>query len=51
MELVKVGVYDAKTRLSELLVRVEAGDQVVITRQGRPIARLVPYEAQAQPAS
>jgi prevent-host-death family protein len=38
-----VGVYDAKTRLSELLVRVEAGDQVVITRQGRPIARLVPY--------
>lgn len=32
---------DAKTRLSELVARVEAGDTVTITRHGRPVARLV----------
>ena len=37
-----VGAYDAKTRLSELLNRVEKGEQIVITRHGRPVARLVP---------
>jgi prevent-host-death family protein len=37
-----VGAYDAKTRLSELLDRVERGEQIVITRHGRPVARLVP---------
>ncbi|HEY7579981.1 MAG TPA: type II toxin-antitoxin system prevent-host-death family antitoxin [Acetobacteraceae bacterium] len=37
-----IGAYEAKTRLSELLDRVEKGEQIVITRHGRPIARLVP---------
>lgn len=37
-----IGAYDAKTRLSELLDRVEKGEQIVITRHGKPIARLVP---------
>ena len=40
--VVTIGAYDAKTRLSELLDRVERGEQIVITRHGRPIARLVP---------
>jgi prevent-host-death family protein len=40
--VVSVGAYDAKTRLSELLDRVENGEQIVITRHGRPIARLIP---------
>ena len=40
--LSSVGAYDAKTRLSELLDRVERGEQIVITRHGRPIARLIP---------
>jgi prevent-host-death family protein len=39
-----VNVYDAKTRLSELLDRVLAGEEVVIARHGRPVARLVPVE-------
>lgn len=38
----EVAVYEAKTRLSELLSAVEAGEQVTITRRGHPIARLVP---------
>jgi prevent-host-death family protein len=38
----EVGVHDAKTHLSRLLRQVMAGDEVVITRGGVPIARLVP---------
>lgn len=37
-----VGAYDAKTRLAELLDRVQKGEEIVITRHGKPIARLVP---------
>lgn len=39
----QVNVHEAKTRLSELLVRVERGGEVVIARGGRPIARLVAF--------
>lgn len=35
-----IGAHDAKTRLAELLDRVERGEEIVITRRGRPIARL-----------
>ena len=37
-----VGTYEAKTRLAELLTEVEAGASYVITRHGKPIARLLP---------
>ena len=37
----EVAVYEAKTRLSELLLEVERGEQVTITRRGVAIARLV----------
>lgn len=37
-----VGVHEAKSTLSRLLVRVEAGEEIVIARGGRPVARLVP---------
>lgn len=40
----RVGAFDAKTKLSELLDRVEAGESIVITRHGSPIATLQPYE-------
>ncbi|MBI1868402.1 MAG: type II toxin-antitoxin system prevent-host-death family antitoxin [Methylocystis sp.] len=43
---VKVG--EAKTRLSELLARVEAGEEVVIMRGNQPVARLVPLDDQAR---
>lgn len=39
-----VNVHEAKTHLSRLLQRVERGDEVVIARGGRPIARLLPFE-------
>lgn len=37
-----VGVHEAKTQLSRLLDRVQGGEEVVITRRGQVIARLVP---------
>jgi prevent-host-death family protein len=37
-----VSVHEAKTHLSRLLRRVESGEEVIIARGGRPIARLVP---------
>lgn len=39
-----VNVHRAKTELSRLLARAEAGDEVVIARRGKPIARLVPLK-------
>jgi len=36
----QVGIFEAKTRLSELLERVERGEDIVITRRGAPVARL-----------
>ena len=36
-----VNVHEAKTQLSKLLARVEAGEDVVIARRGEPVARLV----------
>ncbi len=42
--MTEVGVYEAKTHLSELLARVSEGEQFLITRHGRPLARLVPFE-------
>lgn len=40
-----INVHQAKTQLSRLLDRVCEGGQVVIARNGRPVARLLPYEA------
>lgn len=39
--MLEVGAFQAKNRLSELLHRVEQGEDVVITRRGKPVARLV----------
>jgi prevent-host-death family protein len=40
-----VGVFEAKNRLTALLDEVEDGGEVIITRRGKPIARLAPIEA------
>ena len=39
----EIGAFEAKTRLPQLLRRVEAGERFVITRHGRPLAELVPF--------
>ena len=40
-----VNIHDAKTHLSRLVERVEAGEEITIARAGRPVARLVPLRA------
>lgn len=40
-----VNIYDAKTRLSELVDRAAAGEEIVIAKSGVPTARLVPLRA------
>jgi len=44
-----VNVHEAKTRLSALLAAVESGEEVVISRAGRPIATLRRYVADRRP--
>ena len=40
----RMNIYEAKSQLSALLKRVEAGEEFVIARAGVPVARLVPYQ-------
>lgn len=40
--LEKIGSYDAKTKLPEILRRVETGESFTITNRGKPIADLIP---------
>jgi prevent-host-death family protein len=42
--MAQVNVHEAKTQLSKLLARVAAGEEIVIARAGKPVARLVPVE-------
>ena len=44
-----VNIHEAKTHLSRLVERVERGDEVVIARAGRPVARLVPFRPRTSP--
>ena len=43
-----VNTHEAKSRLSELLQRVEKGEDVLIARAGRPVARLTPVARQGR---
>ena len=40
--MLQVGAFEAKNTLGSLLDRVQEGEEIVITRHGRPVARLVP---------
>jgi len=37
-----INAHDAKTHLSQLLARIEAGETIIIARDGRPVTKLVP---------
>lgn len=39
----KVNIHEAKTHLSRLITMLEAGEEIIIARAGKPVARLVPY--------
>jgi prevent-host-death family protein len=46
--MLEVGAFEAKNTLGSLLDRVEAGEEVRITRHGKPIARLIPDDKNAR---
>lgn len=43
----QINIYDAKTQLSKLVERAEAGEEIIIARGGRPAAKLIPFRSQA----
>ena len=47
--MTKINIHDAKTRLSRLVEEVETGEEIVIARAGKPVARLVPIKAKGIP--
>ena len=44
-----VNIHEAKTHLSKLIERVANGEEIVIGKAGRPVAKLVPYVENAEP--
>lgn len=44
-----INIYDAKTQLSKLVARVEAGEEITLARNGKPVARLVPLGRRTAP--
>lgn len=42
----QVNVHDAKTRFSSLLDRAHAGEEIILAKAGKPVARLMPLESQ-----
>jgi prevent-host-death family protein len=45
----QVNVHEAKTHLSRLLEEVAQGEEIIIGKAGKPVARLVPYQPPRQP--
>ena len=43
--MVNIAIAEAKNHLSELISRVEAGEEIAVTRHGKPVARLVAMQA------
>jgi len=41
---ITINIHEAKTHLSKLLQRVIAGEEIVIAKSGKPVARIVPFE-------
>ncbi len=44
-----VNVNQAKTHFSKLLARVEADEEIIISKAGRPIAKIVPFQSKREP--
>jgi prevent-host-death family protein len=42
-------IYEAKTQLSKLVERVENGDEIVLARNGKPVAKIVPLRRRTEP--
>ena len=48
--MLHANIYEAKTNLSKLIAQVEAGDEVILSRSGKPVARIIPWTEPVQAA-
>jgi len=44
----KINIHQAKTQLSRLVERAAGGEEIIIAKSGKPVARLVPYAAKGE---
>jgi prevent-host-death family protein len=47
--MIFVNVHEAKTHLSKLIKQAAAGEEIVVASAGRPVAKIVAYEASSEP--
>lgn len=47
--MAEVNIHEAKTHLSRLLARVVAGEEIVISKAGKPMAKIVPFQESEKP--
>jgi len=47
--LARVNIHEAKTHLSRLVSRAASGEEIVIAKAGKPVAKLVPYREETRP--
>jgi prevent-host-death family protein len=45
----QVGLFEAKSHFSSLILEVEGGASIIVTKKGKPVARIVPFEPPMQP--
>ncbi|MCP4630075.1 MAG: type II toxin-antitoxin system Phd/YefM family antitoxin [bacterium] len=45
---VQVNIYEAKSKLSKLINQVIAGEEVIVAKAGKPVAKIVPFEKPTQ---
>jgi len=45
----QINIYDAKSQLSRLIDRVTSGEEIIIARNGRPVAKLIRYARERAP--
>jgi prevent-host-death family protein len=47
--MLTVNIYDAKTHFSSLIERVSHGEEIIIGKNGNPVAKLIPFQAKQHP--
>jgi len=43
-----IGAFEAKTHFSEIIEKAERGEDFIITRRGKPVAKIIPFEQEKE---
>jgi len=44
----QIGAFEAKTHFSQILLKVENGEDFIVTRRGKPVAKIIPFKQEKQ---